>query len=289
VARASVQWSVAVAAMLSLASPAAAVEIPLAEDGGPRLSAKAVFVTGLDSGKVYLTRKADAVKPVASLTKLMAALAMVDRGLDFNKGTVITRQDWQVALRGARTRLELKWTYRNRDLLHAALMSSDNRAVSALGRAVGLDAVGLVKLMNARATVMGLRKTRFKGPVGIHHGNTSTAREMAAIVTAAGQNPSLSKIMSTAGHMIVPMRGYLKRWYRNTNPLVGESETRRFTASKTGFNDKAGYCLAATVKLRGRGTFAVVLLGSESKYWRVKDLRRVLIWLEQGKQQRHSL
>ena len=64
---------------------------------------------------------------------------------------------------------------------------------------------------------------------------------------------------------------------------------RRFTASKTGFNDKAGYCLAATVKLRGRGTFAVVLLGSESKYWRVRDLRRVLIWLEQGRQQRRAL
>ena len=89
--------------------------------------------------KVLLSRNAGQSHSIASLTKLQAALVFLDRGLKLEQGTVINRDDWKVALDGCRTRLELKWTYRNLDLLHAALMSSDNRAVSALARATGLQ------------------------------------------------------------------------------------------------------------------------------------------------------
>jgi D-alanyl-D-alanine endopeptidase (penicillin-binding protein 7) len=246
---------------------------------GPALAAEAYLVVGAESGKVYLAHEADEVRGIASITKLMAALVVMDRELALDEGTVINRQDWRVALEGSRSRLELKWTYRNRDLLRAALISSDNRATSALGRAVGLSAEALVAAMNRRARRMKLRSTRFEGPVGIHHDNVSTAREVAAMVLAASRNRALSAAMRTPGFRMVPMRGYLKRWYRNTNPLVGSWKGGTFLASKTGYNSAAGYCLAAVVRLRHRGAFAVVILGTRSKYQRVRDLRRILDWL----------
>jgi D-alanyl-D-alanine endopeptidase (penicillin-binding protein 7) len=192
---------------------------------------------------------------------------------------VINREDWKVALEGSRSRLELKWTYRNRDLLRAALISSDNRATSAIGRAVGLTAAALVRAMNRRARRMKMHSTHFEGPVGIHHDNVSTAREVATLVLAASRNRVLSAAMRSTGFRMVPMRGYLKRWYRNTNPLVGNQKGVTFLASKTGYNSRAGYCLAAVVRIPRRGAFAVVILGTKSKYQRVRDLRRTLGWL----------
>jgi len=248
----------------------------------PSLSAKAVLVLGNESGKEYISRRADELRPIASLTKLMATLLVMERRLHLDKGTVINREDWKVALRGAKSRLELKWTYRNRDLLYAALLSSDNRATSALGRAVGLNANALVQAMNEKARRMGMEKTTFRGPVGIHHGNKSTAREVALLVSAASKHPVLSKIMGTIGRRIKPVRGYIKPYYHNTNRMVGLSKKYRFMATKTGFNSAAGYCIAAVVKIRGRGGYTIVLLGSRNKWLRMRDLRRVVWWLMAG-------
>ena len=272
--RKSLIAAAAVSSVLGAASPAWAK--------GPSLSARAVLVLGNESGKEYISRRADELRPLASLTKLMAALLVMERKLDLDGTTVINREDWKVALRGARSRLELKWTYRNRDLLYAALLSSDNRATSALGRAVGLNANALVQAMNEKARRMGLKQTTFKGPVGIHHGNRSTAREVARLVRAASRDKVLSKIMGTAGRRIKPRRGYIKPYYRNTNRLVGKSKKYRFLATKTGYNSAAGYCIAVVVKIRGRGGYTVVLLGSRSKWLRIRDLRRVVHWLKSG-------
>lgn len=268
--------------LLTTSPSFAGAGVPVEKDGGPKLTAEAVLVLDTASGKPVLARNATEVRSIASLTKLMAALVVMDRGLKLDEGTKITRDDWKVALEGCRTRLELKWTYSNRDLLRAALMSSDNRAVSALGRAVGLHSTALVQKMNERARRMGLKKTEFRGPVGIDPGNVSSAWEMARIVRAASKDKELSRIMGTREHRLVPMKGYLKRWYRNTNPLVGKTSGVKFLASKTGYNSKAGYCIATVASIKGRGVYTVVLLGSSKKWTRVRDLRRVLDWLKHG-------
>ncbi|MCC6751285.1 MAG: D-alanyl-D-alanine carboxypeptidase [Deltaproteobacteria bacterium] len=251
-----------------------------ARDGAPVLGSKSVLVVHGESGRVLLARGAAEQRSIASLTKLMAALVVRDRGLKLDEGTTISRDDWKVALNGCRTRLELNWTYRNRDLLRAALMSSDNRAVSALGRAVGLDAAGLVRAMNERARRMGLKQTRFVCPVGIEPGNVSTAFELSRIVREASQDPVLRQVMGTARVQLKPMRGYLKPWYANTNPLVGDPTVgATFTATKTGFNHQAGYCLATVARLPGLGTVTVVLLGARRKGERIIDLRKLLRWV----------
>jgi len=263
------------------ASPAAVSSAPASprDDGGPVLSARAVLALQLSSGAVLLGRRIHERRSIASLTKVAATLVIRRHGLRPQAGTVIDRADWQVALGGARTRLELNWTYRNLDLLHAALLSSDNRAVSALGRAVGLDAKGLVRGMNALSQELGLRQTHFASPVGIDPRDVSTAWEVGRLIVAASRDPVLSAVMRQAEHRVTPLRGYLSLHYRNTNPLVGQRPGLRFLASKTGFNTEAGYCLAVVVELRALGPVAFVLLGAKSKAWRVRDLETLIRWV----------
>jgi serine-type D-Ala-D-Ala endopeptidase (penicillin-binding protein 7) len=270
---------------VALADP---VELKLDRDGGPKLSARAVLVLDNKSGNPLLARNANEVRSIASLTKLQATLVFLDRGLKLDQGTEINRDDWKVALDGCRTRLELKWTYRNRDLLHAALMASDNRAVSALGRAAGLNANDLVQAMNERARRVGLKKTEFKGPVGIEPTNVSTAWEVSRIVREAAKNRDLTAIMGKAEVVVKPMHGYLKVIYKNTNPLVGSRKDVVFLASKTGYNAGAGYCLASVIDLKGRGQMTVVLLGCKRKEDRVIDFKKILRWLQTGGRQKTS-
>ena len=273
-----------ISAVLLLASSALAEETGTHKDGGPRLSSRAVLVLDVETGKVLLARNATDIRSIASLTKLQAALVVMDKGLKLDEGTAISRDDHKVAVKGCRTRLELKWIYKNRDLLHAALMASDNRAVSALGRAVGLHANALVQAMNERARREGLKKTVFKGPVGIDHGNKSSAWEVARMVRAASKNKVLAKIMGKKDHTVKPVKGYLKINYSNTNTLVG-AKNLHFLASKTGYNSSAGYCLATVLKARNVGTITVVLLGAKEKHGRISDLKKIVKWLRAGGKQ----
>ncbi|MCK5800129.1 MAG: D-alanyl-D-alanine carboxypeptidase [Deltaproteobacteria bacterium] len=262
---------------LSFSSPALA-----SPPHPPKFSAKAVLILHNKTGKALVAKRANAQRAIASLTKLQVALVLRRRGLDLKKGTTITRADHKVALRGSRSRLELKWVYRNSDLLHASLMSSDNRATSALGRSVKLSANGLVQAMNELARRQGLHSTVFKGPVGIDHGNKSTCWEVSRIARQAAKDRVLRGVMSTHDFNVKPLKGYLRIYYRNTNPLVGKTSGVKFLASKTGYNDEAGYCIAFVAKVRRLGEVTVVLLGSKSKVTRIYDARHALNWLKRG-------
>ena len=210
----------------------------------PQLGAHAVLALHSDSGTVLLARNAGEERAIASLTKLVAALVVRDQGLPLDGAMTLNRADYRVALGGSRTRLELNWTYHNRDLLRAALMSSDNRAVSALGRAVNLYAKALVQAMNAYVRGMGLEQTRFRGPVGLDHGNRSTAwdlarskselvlenallRQQLIVLQRQGKCPSLtwrdrvlfvllaSKLPSWRAALLIVQPDTLLRWHRD--------------------------------------------------------------------------
>lgn len=258
--------------VLLLAAPARA------EVAEPELSATSALVLHHRSGRVLWARNATQVRSIASLTKIVAALVVRARGLDLKRATRIERADHLVGLGGCRTRLQLRWTYRNHDLLRAALMASDNRAVSALGRSVELDARGLVGAMNAFVRRHGLRKTRFGNPVGITPDNVSTAWEMAQLIRLASQDPVLSRVMSTRSYRVEPVKGRGAILYSNTNTLLGQLAGVRFRASKTGYNRSAGYCFAATADIRGLGQTSIVSLGSRSKNRRIMDAASLLRW-----------
>lgn len=233
-------------------------------------------MVSFDGRKVLHQRHATQVRAIASLSKLMAALVIMDHKVKLDAITTISQVDVLVGSGGCRTRLLKGMKVRNRDLLHAALLASDNRAISALGRAVGLTPKKLVAAMNARARKMKLGQTRFVDPVGIHHGNVSTAYEVAKILRQAVLHPVLQKVMRTRNYFFRPI--WPKRRainYHNTNALV---HRLRFPVygGKTGFNNKAGYCFASAMRLPGAGPVLAVFLGSSSKTRRFADFYSVL-------------
>ena len=177
---------------------------------------------------------------------------------------------------GCRSRLKLGARFKNRDLLYAALLASDNVAISALGRSVGMSPKKLVATMNRRARLMGLKQTKFKDPVGIDHGNVSTAREVASILRAALKNRVLKVVMGRSAHFVRAVwPRTLTANYLNTNIFLHRGKLS-VVGGKTGYNSKAGYCFASGVKTSRHGTVLGVVLGSSSKLSRFRDFKKAL-------------
>ncbi|MCD6498785.1 MAG: D-alanyl-D-alanine carboxypeptidase [Deltaproteobacteria bacterium] len=242
-----------------------------------RKGPKAYLFRPLGTRTVLASAHADDVRSIASLTKLMATLVICEHHLNLDRVTTMSRVDKKVAAGGCRSRLLLGAKYRNRDLLYAALLASDNSAVAALGRAVGLDASVLVEAMNRRVVAMGLRHTNFSDPVGITPANVSTAREVSYMLEAAMKNSILKAVMKTPEHYVTavwPRRNHIN--YLSTNLFLFRRKYHVY-GGKTGFNHVAGYCLATAVRVRGlRRPVIGVVLGSRSKLARFGDYARIL-------------
>jgi D-alanyl-D-alanine endopeptidase (penicillin-binding protein 7) len=245
----------------------------------PEVKSRAAVVIDAETGAELFAKSADQVRGIASTTKIFVAMVARKRGLKLDGWTAIARGDARLALGGARTRLEVGHSFRNRDLLRAMLMASDNRAPTALGRAVGLDPAQLVKAMNALAKELGLKHTRFTDPSGLH-GNVSTAREMALALKVALKDSVLREVMATEQVEVRSKNGRVRIAYTSTNqPLLA----RRFRVlgGKTGFTTAAGYCFITAAEIGGRKVL-MSFLGAQGKLTRFGDFQRVAQWLEAG-------
>ncbi len=215
---------------------------------------------------------------IASLTKLLALRVIWKHNLDLAGSTTMIKTDYLLTKGGARSRLRTGHAYRHEDLVHAALLGSDNRAVVALGRGVGLDAKALVAAMNDEAKALGLQHTKFIDPTGIDHGNQATAAEVVAMLRAVSDIPALAAVTRKKTWQT----GALERSgrplaYRNTNLLV-HHETRKVLVGKTGFNSAAGWCVASVIQLRNGRRVAIAVIGSSGKYMRFRDARKLESW-----------
>lgn len=281
---------VTLGAALGLATPAAAspakarrparssatASLPHRAAPPARIRSKAALVVSFDGRKVLYQKDATEVRSIASLSKLMAVLVVVDKGLKLDDVVVMTQTDAQVASGGCRTRLLKGMKVKAQDLLHAALLASDNRAIPALGRAVGLSPAQLVAAMNARAKAMGLSHTRFLDPTGINPGNVSTAYEVAKIMRAAALHPTLQRVMRTREYYFSPIWPRQKTInYYNTNVLVHRLRYPVY-GGKTGFNTQAGYCFTSAFRLPPHGPVLAVFLGSTSKAQRFADFFAIM-------------
>jgi D-alanyl-D-alanine endopeptidase (penicillin-binding protein 7) len=248
-------------------------------DDLPAVKSKAVAVLDAATGDEIFGKGADEVRPIASTTKIFVAMAVRKHGLDLDGWTKITAVDAKEARGGARTRLDIGLTFKNRDLLRAMLMASDNRAPTALGRAAGLDPDELVTAMNKLAKELHLTHTKFTDPSGLH-GNVSTAREMAVALRAALDDKVLREIMGDNFAMIVSKDRYSKIGYGTTNqPLVaGKYDV---IGGKTGYTTPAGYCYITAARFGSR-EFVMAFLGAEGKQTRWADFNRVAAWLDRG-------
>ncbi len=243
-----------------------------------RLSLRSDAVLVLDEREdvVLYGRHADTPKPIASLTKLMTALVLLDSGLDLNESIEVTRED-RDRLRGSRSRLPYGTVATRHDLLLAALSASDNRAAAALARTYPGGTPVFVAAMNAKAKALGMTKSRFADASGLHSGNVASARDLAKLVAAASASPLIRTLSTTSDFDVTNLETGRRVEFRNTNRLV----RRRgwdIALSKTGYTADAGNCLVMQATINGR-PLTLVLLDSWGKLSKYGDAERVREWL----------
>ena len=248
------------------AAAAAAAEAPPVQQLRLPVNAKHVVVVDDATGKVLMARNADAVVPIASLTKLLTAMVVLDAKLDPNEKLRITSDDVDT-LKHSRSRVRVGTQMSRRAALEMALMESENRAAAALARTFPGGEAGFVKAMAAKIRALGLSHTSIAEPTGLSPSNTSTATEMAAITAAAARYGEIERITSVKKAK-VPVDGR-PREIRNTNRLVG-AKGWNIRVSKTGYTEEAGRCLAMRI-MNGKRPVTVVLLDADGSANRLRD------------------
>ena len=249
--------------------------------GMPVLASSAFYVINQSTGEVLLERNGSAVLPIASITKLMTAMVVLDAGQSLSEPLVITEGDID-RLKGTGSRLSLGATLTREDMLHLALMSSENRAASALARNYPGGEAAFVEAMNVKARLLGLWNTRFHDGTGLNPANVSSPRDLAKLVAASASYP-LIREFSTSHERYVDINGRMLR-FGNTNSLVRSPEWA-ISVSKTGYISEAGRCLVMQTWLHQQPV-VMVLMDSNGRYSRTADAKRVRKWLDQATAQR---
>jgi len=263
-----------------IAAPAAAAVDPEsaagdATDALPALGSSAFYVVNQNTGEVLLERNAGAVLPIASITKLMTAIVVLDAGQSLSERLTVTAEDID-HLKGTGSRLSLGTALTREEMLNLALMSSENRAASALARNYPGGERAFIEAMNVKARLLGLWSTRFSDSTGLNPANVSSPRDLARLVSAASSY-ALIREFSTAPERYVDVRGHSMR-FGNTNALVKSPEWA-ISVSKTGYISEAGRCLVMQTWLHQQPV-VMVLMDSAGRYTRTADAKRVRKWLE---------
>ncbi|QTD47388.1 serine hydrolase [Ottowia testudinis] len=239
------------------------------------LKSSVALVLDQDTHEVLLSKNDHAVLPIASLTKLMTGLIVSDARLPLDELITITEEDIDYE-KGSRSRLAVGTTLTRGELMHLALMSSENRAAHALGRTFPGGLQRFVGLMNARATMLGMKDTRYVEPTGLSSGNRSSAYDLATLVGTASQDPLLRQLSTSQGYEVAVGNRVVQ--YNNTNRLVHNPEWQ-IGLQKTGYISEAGQCLVMQARVAGR-KLIMVFLDSTGKYSRLADAERVRRWVE---------
>ena len=241
---------------------------------GLGLRSNVALVVDQATGKSVVEKNANDLQPIASITKLMTALVVLDGAQPMSRRIPITDEDVDTE-RGSRSRLAIGTELTRNDLLHLALMASENRAAHALGRSYPGGMPAFVEAMNEKARALGMERTRFVDPTGLSSSNVSTAADLVKLVHAA-HTKNLIRQYSTDPYYEVHVVGRDVRFH-NTNRLVA-SDGWDIGLSKTGFINEAGRCLVMQAIIDGRA-LTIVLLDSWGKLSRIGDANRIRKWL----------
>lgn len=240
----------------------------------------ALVMDGRES-RVLFEKNIHARRPIASLTKLMTAMVILDAGLPNEEVIIITKAD-RDRLRGSESKLSLGTQLTRRDLLKIALAASENRAASALGRTYPGGTQAMVVAMNHKARGLGMKDTVFQDAVGLHSGNISTAADLAALVEAAYRYPLIRDFSTDWTDFVTDLRTGWKIRFVNTNRLVRNRQWN-IDLSKTGYIADSGYCLAMRAEIAGRPVI-VVLLNAWGEWSKYGDANRIRKWLDHADQ-----
>jgi D-alanyl-D-alanine endopeptidase (penicillin-binding protein 7) len=241
----------------------------------PDVKSGAALVIEQMGGEALFQKNADAVVPIASITKLMTAMVVLDGVPSLQARIVIAEEDVDY-LRGSSSRLQVGTDMTRETALLLALMSSENRAAHALARHYPGGMPAFLAAMNDKARLLGMRDTYFEDPTGLSRNNVSTARDLAKMVAAAHRYPIIREFSTKAG-AVVEIAGRQME-FNNTNPLV-KNASWNVGVSKTGFISEAGKCLVMQARV-ARKPVVIVLLDSSGKLTRVADANRIRRWME---------
>ncbi len=244
--------------------------------GMPNVKSSAVLVQDQSSGQVLFERNSDAVVPIASITKLMTAMVALDARPALDEVLEVSEEDID-QLKGTRSRLAVGTRLTREQMLHLALMSSENRAASALARHYPGGQSAFIAAMNRKAQELGLADTQYFDSTGLDPHNVSSARDLAKMVAASARYP-LIREFSTTREGSFAVNGRMLH-YNNTNALVSSSDWE-IGLQKTGFTNEAGKCLVMQAWLNQKPV-VIVLLDSWGKLTRIGDANRIRRWVEQ--------
>lgn len=242
----------------------------------PALKSSAALVIDQEAGSALYGKNTDEVMPIASITKLMTAMVVMDAGLPLTEQIVISEADKDL-VKGTRSRLRIGTPLTRRELLQLALMASENRAAEALTRVYPGSTRAFVAAMNQKAVELGMWRTRFVDGTGLSSDNVSTAQDLTKMVAAAYGYP-LIRDFTTDTKLTVRLANGQPMDYRNSNRLVS-SQTWEIGLSKTGYISEAGRCLVMQARIAGRPVI-IVLLDSWGKLTRIGDANRIKRWME---------
>jgi D-alanyl-D-alanine endopeptidase (penicillin-binding protein 7) len=270
-----------VLAAQAMAAQQAAIEQRLrpgvsARGGGLNLKSTSALVLDQTGQRVLYAKNVDWVVPIASITKLMTALVVLDSGLPLDELIRITQDD-RDGLKGTRSRLSVGMSVSRDDLLRLALMASENRAAAALTRAYPGGTEAFVAAMNRKAAELGMWRSRFVDGTGLSHGNVSNAQDLARLVGAAHRHPLIREYTTDTEHTVQLPRGR-KMQFTNSNRLVRNAGWD-IGLSKTGYISEAGRCLVMQAQI-AETPVIIVLLDSWGHMTRIGDANRIKKWME---------
>ena len=250
---------------------ASLVEAPL-RAADPGLRSNSVLILDQSDSSVLYSRHADVAAPIASISKLLTSLVVLDAQLPLDEVLEVTDEDRVTGT----SRLAIGTQLTRGELMHLALMASENRAAHALGRNYPGGMPAFVHAMNAKARALGMSNAHFVEPTGLSYENVASAEDLTKLVTAAARNPTIREYSTDTAYTVRVGRHDVE--FRTTDALVRNPDWD-IVVQKTGFNNEAGHCLVMQTVVQGRN-LVIVLLNSLGKYTRVADAVRARRWIE---------
>lgn len=243
----------------------------------PRLSSTSALIIDQKNGTTFYAKNPEDKMPIASITKLMTAMVVLDSKPSMSERLTIKNEDVDT-LRNSSSRLRVGTTLSRREMLQLALMSSENRAASALAHAYPAGYPAFIAAMNRKAREIGMRHSTFVDPTGLHSANAATAEDLSKMVVAAYHYDLIRKITTTGSYELATHKRVIG--FKNTNALV-RNRNWQIGLSKTGFINEAGHCLVMQARV-ARRPLIIVLLDSGGKRGRIDDAIHLKHWIEQN-------
>lgn len=244
------------------------------------VAANSALVVDLKTNEILYSSNPDAVRPIASVTKLMTAMVTLDAKLPMDEKLTININDTK-EMRGVYSRVRIGSEISRKEMLLLTLMSSENRAAASLAHHYPGGHKAFIKAMNAKAKALGMKNTRYVEPTGLSEKNVSSARDLVVLLKASEGYPMLGQLSSTEKKTVTFGKPKYSLDFRNTNRLVYK-DNWNIHLTKTGFTNEAGHCLVMRTEMAKRQV-AFVVLDAYGKYTHMADANRLRTWLETGK------